>query len=218
MNSQARFTLRGRNPDVLTCIANLSNDEVFISPAFVRGIGKTFDEDDAYFCGDDNENSHYVFAGPKGIEVIGELVDEDVCNFKAEMPGYPGVADDLPRWLDPYPIQQLLKLTTDTSMGTAFALSRRVFPKDLRSRRIGWGVGDSETIFRPAFADPVSCHTPPVRQNTVGAYLLRNFVEADPSGIFGALKSDAKAKASAARDLVQQKSASFRDAFDERYR
>jgi hypothetical protein len=29
MTSQAGFTLRGRNPDVLTCIANLSNDEVF---------------------------------------------------------------------------------------------------------------------------------------------------------------------------------------------
>ena len=26
---QANFSLRGRNPDVLTCIANLSNDEVF---------------------------------------------------------------------------------------------------------------------------------------------------------------------------------------------
>lgn len=30
--SQAAFTLRGRNPDVLTCIANLSNDEVFTPP------------------------------------------------------------------------------------------------------------------------------------------------------------------------------------------
>ena len=29
---QASFTLRGRNPDVLTCIANLSNDEVFTPP------------------------------------------------------------------------------------------------------------------------------------------------------------------------------------------
>jgi len=29
---KARFTLRGRNPDVLTCIANLSNDEVFTPP------------------------------------------------------------------------------------------------------------------------------------------------------------------------------------------
>ena len=30
--SQAGFALRGRNPDVLTCIANLSNDEVFTPP------------------------------------------------------------------------------------------------------------------------------------------------------------------------------------------
>jgi hypothetical protein len=30
--SQASFALRGRNPDVLTCIANLSNDEVFTHP------------------------------------------------------------------------------------------------------------------------------------------------------------------------------------------
>jgi len=31
-----RFTLRGRNPDVLTCIANLSNDEVFTPPEFAN--------------------------------------------------------------------------------------------------------------------------------------------------------------------------------------
>lgn len=30
----APFTLRGHNPDVLTCIANLSNDEVFTPPEF----------------------------------------------------------------------------------------------------------------------------------------------------------------------------------------
>ena len=32
MNDQASFSLRGRNPDVLSCIANLSNDEVFTPP------------------------------------------------------------------------------------------------------------------------------------------------------------------------------------------
>ncbi|MYN14969.1 restriction endonuclease [Pusillimonas sp. TS35] len=32
--TQASFTLRGRNPDALTCIANLSNDEVFTPPTF----------------------------------------------------------------------------------------------------------------------------------------------------------------------------------------
>jgi site-specific DNA-methyltransferase (adenine-specific) len=36
MNEQASFSLRGRNPDVLTCIANLSNDEVFTPPEFAN--------------------------------------------------------------------------------------------------------------------------------------------------------------------------------------
>ena len=36
MIEQATFTLRGRNPDVLTCIANLSNDEVFTPPEFAN--------------------------------------------------------------------------------------------------------------------------------------------------------------------------------------
>lgn len=36
--SQAPFTLRGRNPDVLTCIANLSNDEVFTPPEMANAM------------------------------------------------------------------------------------------------------------------------------------------------------------------------------------
>ncbi|MCA3413507.1 MAG: Eco57I restriction-modification methylase domain-containing protein [Roseomonas sp.] len=36
MSTQAAFTLHGRNPDVLTCIANLSNDEVFTPPEFAN--------------------------------------------------------------------------------------------------------------------------------------------------------------------------------------
>lgn len=36
MTQQAQFSLRGRNPDVLTCIANLSNDEVFTPPEFAN--------------------------------------------------------------------------------------------------------------------------------------------------------------------------------------
>ena len=36
MSTQAGFTLRNRNPDVLTCIANLSNDEVFTPPEFAN--------------------------------------------------------------------------------------------------------------------------------------------------------------------------------------
>ena len=36
MSEKAAFTLRARNPDVLTCIANLSNDEVFTPPEFAN--------------------------------------------------------------------------------------------------------------------------------------------------------------------------------------
>jgi site-specific DNA-methyltransferase (adenine-specific) len=42
--TQAGFELRGRNPDVLTCIANLSNDEVFTPPAFANRMLDTLAE------------------------------------------------------------------------------------------------------------------------------------------------------------------------------
>ena len=44
MSEQTSFTLRGRNPDVLTCIANLSNDEVFTPPEFANRMLDTLAE------------------------------------------------------------------------------------------------------------------------------------------------------------------------------
>ena len=44
MSEQAGFALRGRNPDVLTCIANLSNDEVFTPPEFANQMLDTLAE------------------------------------------------------------------------------------------------------------------------------------------------------------------------------
>jgi site-specific DNA-methyltransferase (adenine-specific) len=44
MTAQAGFALRGRNPDVLTCIANLSNDEVFTPPEFANRMLDTLAE------------------------------------------------------------------------------------------------------------------------------------------------------------------------------
>ena len=38
------FALRGRNPDVLTCIANLPNDEVFTPPEFANRMLDTVAE------------------------------------------------------------------------------------------------------------------------------------------------------------------------------
>tara|TARA_R110002051_G_scaffold31052_3_gene71226 strand:- start:630 stop:2222 length:1593 start_codon:yes stop_codon:yes gene_type:complete len=43
MNIAKGFTLRGRNPDVLTCIANLSNDEVFTPPEFANQMLDTME-------------------------------------------------------------------------------------------------------------------------------------------------------------------------------
>ncbi len=44
MSNQTSFSLRGRNPDVLTCIANLSNDEVFTPPEFANQMLDTLTE------------------------------------------------------------------------------------------------------------------------------------------------------------------------------
>src|SRR6476646_3351551 len=44
MPEKASFSLRGRNPDVLTCIANLSNDEVFTPPELANRMLDTLAE------------------------------------------------------------------------------------------------------------------------------------------------------------------------------
>ena len=44
LTAQVSFTLRGRNPDVLTCIANLSNDEAFTPPEFANRVLDTLAE------------------------------------------------------------------------------------------------------------------------------------------------------------------------------
>jgi len=44
MSGQASFALRNRNPDILTCIANLSNDEVFTPPEFANRMLDTLAE------------------------------------------------------------------------------------------------------------------------------------------------------------------------------
>lgn len=60
MTEQAGFTLRGRNPDVLTCIANLSNDEVFTPPEFANRMLDTVAA--AWATGNDGAN---IWANPE---------------------------------------------------------------------------------------------------------------------------------------------------------
>jgi site-specific DNA-methyltransferase (adenine-specific) len=52
--SQASFTLQGHNPDVLTCIANLSNDEVFTPPEFANQMLDTLAQSWASSNGGEN--------------------------------------------------------------------------------------------------------------------------------------------------------------------
>lgn len=54
MNEQVSFTLSNRNPDVLSCIANLSNDEVFTPPEFANRMLDTLAE--AWAAGNDGAN------------------------------------------------------------------------------------------------------------------------------------------------------------------
>ena len=57
--NQAAFKLRGRNPDVLSCIANLSNDEVFTPPEFANRMLDTLAE--AWAADNDGAN---IWADP----------------------------------------------------------------------------------------------------------------------------------------------------------
>jgi hypothetical protein len=59
MSEQVSFTLRGRNPDVLTCIANLSNDEVFTPPELANRMLDTLAQ-----AWSTNHGGAYLWANP----------------------------------------------------------------------------------------------------------------------------------------------------------
>src|SRR3970282_1202157 len=65
MNGQVSFSLRSRNPDVLTCIANLSNDEVFTPPEFANMMLDTLAE---AWAGDNNDAYIWVDMSAKFLE------------------------------------------------------------------------------------------------------------------------------------------------------
>lgn len=94
MIEQAQFSLRGRNPDVLTCIANLSNDEVFTPPEFANRMLDTLAE--AWAASNDGaniwEDKTVTFLDPctksgvfciEGCRALGDNVIETIIN-KAE--------------------------------------------------------------------------------------------------------------------------------------
>ena len=66
MTQKASFTLGDRNPDILSCIANLSNDEVFTPPDFVHQMLKTLETNWAKNHGGSSiwENPNIKFLDP----------------------------------------------------------------------------------------------------------------------------------------------------------
>ena len=83
LEGQASFALRGHNPDVLTCIANLSNDEVFTPPELANQMLDTVADAwaDAHDGASIWQNPDVTFLDPftkSGVflrEIVRRLVD-----------------------------------------------------------------------------------------------------------------------------------------------
>lgn len=90
MSAQAKFSLRGRNPDVLTCIANLSNDEVFTPPEFANRMLETLTA--AWAAGHNGANiwanKHVRFLDPcaKSGVFLREIASRLIRGLASEIP------------------------------------------------------------------------------------------------------------------------------------
>ena len=90
MMGKAGFALRGRNPDVLTCIANLSNDEVFTPPEFANRMLDTLAE---AWAADNNEADIWADKTVKFLDPCtksGVFLREITARFTK------GLADEIP--------------------------------------------------------------------------------------------------------------------------
>src|SRR5262249_15690756 len=82
-----------------------------VLPCFVDRLGKQIEEDEVYFgAGYDNymNTTFYVCVSRTDIFLIGSRV-EDMWDFQSEL--LCSDIDDLAEWLQPHPVQRILKLT-----------------------------------------------------------------------------------------------------------
>ncbi len=90
MSELAPFSLKNRNPDVLTCIANLSNDEVFTPPEFAGRMLDTLAEAWSAAHNGENiwENSAVTFIDPftKSGVFLREIVERLTVGLADEIP------------------------------------------------------------------------------------------------------------------------------------
>lgn len=99
MTEEATFALKGRNPDVLSCIANLSNDEVFTPPEFANRMLDTLAEAwaDANDGADIWADSSVTFLDPctKSGVFLREITKRLIKGLEAEFPDLQERADHI---------------------------------------------------------------------------------------------------------------------------
>ena len=90
MSEQASFILQGRNPDVLSCIANLSNDEIFTPPAFANrmldSIAEAWSADHAGENIWTNKNVRFLDPFTKSGVLLREITSRLVQGLEREIP------------------------------------------------------------------------------------------------------------------------------------
>ena len=115
MNDRVGFALRGRNPDVLMCIANLSNDEVFTPPEFANRMLDTLSEAWAERNGGANiwADSSVRFLDPftKSGVFLREISTRLIAGLKDEIP-------DLQERVDHILTKQVFGIGITRLMGT----------------------------------------------------------------------------------------------------
>lgn len=118
---KAGFALRGRNPDVLSCIANLSNDEVFTPPEFANRMLDTLaeawraDHDGADLWAD--PNVRFLDPCAKSGVFLREIAKRLIAGLEPQMPDLQARVDHvLTRQLYGIGITRLTALLTRRSL------------------------------------------------------------------------------------------------------
>ncbi|MEN3145282.1 Eco57I restriction-modification methylase domain-containing protein [Ochrobactrum sp. WV_118_8] len=147
MNQQVPFTIRGRNPDVLTCIANLSNDQVFTPPSFANMMLDTLAEAWADSNNGENiwANSSVRFLDPfvKSGVFLREVTTRLIAGLATEIP-------DLQTRVDHILTKQMFGIATEqiTSLISRRSLYCTKFADGEHSVAKGFTHGDGNIWFR----------------------------------------------------------------------
>jgi site-specific DNA-methyltransferase (adenine-specific) len=135
-----RFILKGRNPDVLTCIANLSNDEVFTPPEFAN---RMLDTVAAAWAADHggadiwaNPDVRFLDPCTKSGVFLREITQRLIRGLESQIPDLQERVDHiLTQQVFGIGSTQLTSLTSDTRAASTTARRRSCWPVPKPPRR-----------------------------------------------------------------------------------